>query len=206
MSSMSIDTHAHYRRDAAAAKEGPISLGSGDLTWTANGKKIKVNGRPFHLKGVSWFGFELQQGMLMGLEQRRLDEILQFLQDNGFNALRLPFSTKWALDYDRSVYGNFKDGELNGMTRRHILNKVCGCGVVGIVCFLGGGFINNSTPPNITNRLISHPAPTHVHTHVCVYATNQSMQVIERAGDYNILVMLDSHRLNDQEIPELWYK
>lgn len=31
-------------------------------------------------------------------------------------------------------------------------------------------------------------------------------QVIERAGDYNILVMLDSHRLNDREIPELWYK
>ncbi len=29
--------------------------------------------------------------------------------------------------------------------------------------------------------------------------------MIERAGDFNILVMLDSHRLNDQEIPELWY-
>lgn len=60
----------------------------------------------------------------MGLTQRSLDEVLQFLVDNNFNALRLPFSTKWALDYDRSVYGSFKDGELNGMTRRQILNKV----------------------------------------------------------------------------------
>lgn len=63
----------------------------------------------------------------MGLSQRSLDEVLQFLVDNNFNALRLPFSTKWALDYDRAVYGNFKDGDLNGMTRRGILNKVCEC-------------------------------------------------------------------------------
>ena len=83
-----------------------------------------MNGKPFHLKGISWFGFELQQGMLLGLEQRPLDDVLQFLRDRNFNALRLPFSTKWALDYDAPVYGNFKDGELNGMTRRQILNKV----------------------------------------------------------------------------------
>lgn len=117
-----IDTHTHYHRDAAA--DGAINLGSEPLAWTANGKKIKVNGQPFHLKGVSWFGFELQQSMLLGLEQRPLDDILQFLRDNGFNALRLPWSTKWALNYDAPVYGNFKDGELNGMTRRGILNKV----------------------------------------------------------------------------------
>ncbi len=120
---MSLDTHAHYHhRDAAA--DGAIALGAGDLAWTADGKKIKVNGRPFHLKGLSWFGFELEQGVLLGLEQRPLDEILQFLKDNAFNALRLPYSTKWALDYDKRVWGNFKDGDINGMTRRQILNKV----------------------------------------------------------------------------------
>ena len=35
-----------------------------------------MNGKPFHLKGISWFGFELQQGMLLGLEQRPLDDVL----------------------------------------------------------------------------------------------------------------------------------
>lgn len=133
-----IDTHAHYHRDAAAAADGAINLGAEPLAWTANGKKIKVNGQPFHLKGISWFGFELQQGMLLGLEQRPLDDVLQFLRDQGFNALRLPFSTKWALAYDTPVYGNFKDGELNGMTRRQILNKVIErAGDFGIlVCFV----------------------------------------------------------------------
>lgn len=58
-STVTIDTHAHYRRDAA---QGAINLGAEPLTWTATGKKIKVNGKPFHLKGVSWFGLELQQG------------------------------------------------------------------------------------------------------------------------------------------------
>jgi endoglucanase len=30
-------------------------------------------------------------------------------------------------------------------------------------------------------------------------------RIIEEAGQYGILVLLDSHRLNDKEIPELWY-
>jgi endoglucanase len=30
-------------------------------------------------------------------------------------------------------------------------------------------------------------------------------RVIEEAGQYGLLVLLDSHRLNDKEIPELWY-
>lgn len=51
---------APFSRRAAAAADGEsIKLGGGDLSWTADGKKIKVNGKPFHLKGVSWFGFEL---------------------------------------------------------------------------------------------------------------------------------------------------
>lgn len=67
--------------------------------------------------------------MFLGLDQRPLDGILQFLVDQQFNAIRIPFSTKWALDYDAVVNGNFKDGELNGMTRRQILNKVRGVGL-----------------------------------------------------------------------------
>ena len=29
--------------------------------------------------------------------------------------------------------------------------------------------------------------------------------VIQRAGDFKIQVMIDFHRLDDQQIPELWY-
>jgi len=63
--------------------------------------------------------------MLLGLDQRSLDEILQFLVDNNFNAIRIPFSTKWALDYDSTVRGSFRDGDIDGqLSRRAFLNKV----------------------------------------------------------------------------------
>ena len=63
--------------------------------------------------------------MLLGLGQRSLDEILQFLVDNNFNAIRIPFSTKWALDYDSTVRGSFRDGDIDGqLSRRAFLNKV----------------------------------------------------------------------------------
>lgn len=90
--------------------------------------------------------------MLLGLDIRKLDEVFQFLVDNNFNAIRIPWSTKWALNFDTQVRGSFKDGEIYSMTRRSFLDKV-----------------------------------------------------ISRAADYKILVMLDNHRLDDQQIPELWY-
>lgn len=113
-----------------------------------------MNGHSWKLKGLSWFGLEVgDSNVLLGLNRRSLDEILQFLVDNNFNAIRIPFSTKWALDYDSTVRGSFRDGGIDGqLSRRDFLNKV-----------------------------------------------------ISRAADYKILVMLDSHRLDDQSIPELWY-
>jgi len=63
--------------------------------------------------------------VLLGLNRRSLDEILQFLVDNNFNAIRIPFSTKWALDYDSTVRGSFRDGGIDGqLSRRDFLNKV----------------------------------------------------------------------------------
>lgn len=40
--------------------EGPIDLGTGTLTWTGTHKEIRVNGKSFKLKGLSWFGFEVR--------------------------------------------------------------------------------------------------------------------------------------------------
>lgn len=100
-SPFSPHSHTYIHSDAK------INLGQ-QLHWTANNKELRVNGKPFHLKGLSWFGIETDKGFLLGLEQRPLDSILQFLVDNKFNALRIPFSTKWALDYDRQIWGNFK--------------------------------------------------------------------------------------------------
>src|SRR6056297_1813859 len=41
------------------AMHGPIDLGKEELTWTGTNKELRVNGKTFHLKGLSWFGLEV---------------------------------------------------------------------------------------------------------------------------------------------------
>jgi hypothetical protein len=54
---------------------------------------------------VNYYGAETEKATLQGLDVRKLDDILQFLQDNKFNALRVPFSLKFALSLDEVVAG-----------------------------------------------------------------------------------------------------
>ena len=46
----------------------------------------------FARKGVSWFGFEGNNALVDGLWQRPIAGYLDFLAENGFNALRLPLA------------------------------------------------------------------------------------------------------------------
>ena len=54
---------------------------------------------------MNYYGAETEKNTLQGLDVRTLDDILQFLQDNKFNALRIPFSLKFALSLDETVVG-----------------------------------------------------------------------------------------------------
>lgn len=124
------------------------------LRWHGLGGEIYVHNRVFHLKGVNWYGMETQDSALQGLDVRTMDELFGFLKANKFNALRLPFSLKFALDYDSPVPGSeaFKDVELHGLTKRQFMNTV-----------------------------------------------------VRKAAEYEMVVLLDMHRLNDAFIPQLWY-
>jgi endoglucanase len=54
---------------------------------SVNGSVVRER---IHLKGVSWSGFETDTNLVHGLWERTPDEILSFMQTNGFNAIRLP--------------------------------------------------------------------------------------------------------------------
>lgn len=45
------------------------------------------------------YGFETAVNAFHGLDQRSMDEYFQFMQANKFNALRVPFSLKFALNF-----------------------------------------------------------------------------------------------------------
>ena len=44
------------------------------------------------IKGLSWFGFETGLGMVGGVNKQKIAVIAQFIKDNGFNAVRIPFA------------------------------------------------------------------------------------------------------------------
>ena len=55
--------------------------------WAADGSK-------FYLKGISWFGLETPDQSLQGLWSVSMESILDRLQTEGFNFLRVPFSAQ----------------------------------------------------------------------------------------------------------------
>jgi hypothetical protein len=97
------DGHAALRGSAQSTLPGGCF--DGVLSWRGVDGEMRVNGKTFHLKGVSWFGMETDRQVVEGLDVQPLNEILNFLQGESFNAIRLPFSLKFALSYDDPVTG-----------------------------------------------------------------------------------------------------
>eukprot|EP00486_Rosalina_sp_Unknown_P013209 CAMPEP_0201592888 /NCGR_PEP_ID=MMETSP0190_2-20130828/190651_1 /ASSEMBLY_ACC=CAM_ASM_000263 /TAXON_ID=37353 /ORGANISM="Rosalina sp." /LENGTH=1291 /DNA_ID=CAMNT_0048051849 /DNA_START=105 /DNA_END=3980 /DNA_ORIENTATION=+ len=62
------------------------------LDWRSYDHEIKLNGNRFNLKGLSWFGFETGNNYVYGTDKHTVDWYLDWMVDNGFNAIRLPFS------------------------------------------------------------------------------------------------------------------
>ena len=78
-----------------------ICISSDDLDWRSYDNEVKLNDHRFNIKGLSWFGFETTSKGLYGLEwpvSKPLDWYLQWMIDNDFNALRLPFSIEFILN------------------------------------------------------------------------------------------------------------
>ncbi len=59
------------------------------LNFTSEQGKLFVNGVQFKLKGASWFGFETANNVVHGLWAQSYTKLLDFLANNGFNAIRV---------------------------------------------------------------------------------------------------------------------
>ena len=60
------------------------------LTFASRNGTLYANNSPLILKGANWYGFETTQGVVHGLYAQPLSVFLGILQDNDFNAVRLP--------------------------------------------------------------------------------------------------------------------
>ncbi len=69
-----------------------IGVKPGELYIVASHGKLFVNGMPLYIKGVTWFGSENRAGPPLGLDRNPISWYMQFLSDNGFNAIRFLFN------------------------------------------------------------------------------------------------------------------
>ena len=74
--------------------------------------QLWANGRPFRIKGITWWGAESNLAMLGGLQHRSLDDMLALIARGGFNAVRLPFLHQHVL-FDDPIPASGFDATLN---------------------------------------------------------------------------------------------
>lgn len=70
------------------------------MEFTSKSKGIYYGDKKISIKGVNWFGLETEVYCLHGLWSVSMKSLLDFVQKNEFNALRIPFSTEVALGLD----------------------------------------------------------------------------------------------------------
>ena len=72
--------------------------------------KLYANGAPFSVKGINWFGSETEMTVPGGLRERRMGELLDFVRDSGFNALRILVNHHFVLVNRQLNAGGFDEG------------------------------------------------------------------------------------------------
>ena len=101
--------------------DGETCVPASNLVWESKNHKIYVNGVEFRMKGLSWFGFDSDTFIVHGLASwaggNSYSKILDWIADNNFNAIRLPFSAEAILTnptIDSSQYNGAGNSIFNG--------------------------------------------------------------------------------------------
>lgn len=85
-----------------------ICIDKDALDWRSYDNELKLNGNRFNLKGLNWFGFETVNNYPYGTDVNSVEWYLDWMVDNGFNAIRLPFS-KAFIDESESNRNDYLD-------------------------------------------------------------------------------------------------
>ncbi|MEL6478927.1 MAG: cellulase family glycosylhydrolase [Pseudomonadota bacterium] len=98
------------------------TLPSGPLSTSGN-QIVDANGTPVQIRAVNWFGAENDVRAPHGLWQRPMTEMMDQMLEEGFNAIRLPFSVQNILENGvaTSVGG---DPSLTGLTTLEIFDRI----------------------------------------------------------------------------------
>lgn len=111
--------------DVTVTEGNPVVAPATGWFSTSGNQIIDADGNNVQIAGVNWFGFESNTGSPHGLWTRGYKEMMQQMRDEGFNTIRLPFSSDMlhttgqagSIDYS-------KNPDLKGLTSLQVMDKI----------------------------------------------------------------------------------
>lgn len=98
--------------------------GSGYL-HTSGSQLVDENGQPVRLTGLSWFGMETDWYAPHGLDRQPLSWMLDQIQQQGFNAIRIPYCNQMLDSTSMPQHIDYtKSPELQGKKPLEVLDKI----------------------------------------------------------------------------------
>jgi endoglucanase len=114
--------------------------------WHTSGAQIyDANNVPVRIAGINWYGFETTDAVVHGLTSQDYKEILQSIQSNGYNTIRIPFSNQVietptaSSNLNISYWHNFGpiNTDLQGLNSLQILDQIINyAGSIGLKVIL----------------------------------------------------------------------
>lgn len=112
---------------------------AGDYSLTSENGYLNLNGERFNLKGTSWFGFETSTYVVHGLWTHDYHWFIDFMANNSFNALRIPFSVQMVQTnpIPNSITTYQMNQDLANLTALEVMDKlITALGEAGILVML----------------------------------------------------------------------
>jgi endoglucanase len=116
------------------------ALAQGTGYWHTSGNQIiDSSGRVVRIAGVNWYGFETKDQVVHGLWAQDYHAILNAIKNNGYNAIRLPYSNQMvespiiASNISYSNSSGAINADLKGLNALQVMDKVIGAaGALGL--------------------------------------------------------------------------
>ncbi len=121
-----------------AVSGGAFAQGTG--YWHTSGNQIiDSSGRMVRIAGINWYGFETKDQVVHGLWAQDYHSILNTIKNNGYNAIRLPYSNQLVespIIPSNISYSNSSGAintDLKGLNALQVMDKVIGAaGALGL--------------------------------------------------------------------------
>ena len=108
---------------ATAAAAAPLVIAPPGFQTGANGK-LMANGKPFVIKGVNWWGTEGSTRTFGGLKSRSMDSLLDFIEEQGFNAIRILLNHRGVMINGKIPASEFDEGRTPALVNVRYLDQI----------------------------------------------------------------------------------